>query len=103
MEFLNHPISLVFFYSMLTALTTGLGAVPFFFIKKISPSMMGKSNAFASGLMLAASFSLITEGYAFSSWMTLGGILAGLILVVAANYLMENRTTISVQQLAGAK
>lgn len=103
MEILSLPITKVFLYSLLTAVTTGLGALPFFFIKDISPSLLGKSNAAASGLMLAASFSLIMEGYNIDQWMTLGGMLAGVILVVLANKWMENRTEIGVEDLISGK
>lgn len=103
MEILSLPITKVFLYALLTAVATGLGAVPFFFIKNISHSFLGKSNAAASGLMLAASFSLIMEGYNLDEWMTLGGMLAGVILVVWANHWMEGRTEVKVTDLIGGK
>jgi len=103
LDFLTAPITQVFLYALLTAVTTGLGAVPFFFIKDISPSLLGKSNAAASGLMLAASFSLIREGYNVSEWMTIGGMAAGVILVVAAHKWMENRNEVNVSDLIGGK
>ncbi|MGN8224776.1 ZIP family metal transporter [Gracilimonas sp. BCB1] len=103
MELLSLPITKVFLYALLTAVTTGLGAVPFFFIKDISPSLLGKSNAAASGLMLAASFSLIMEGYNIDQWMTLGGMLGGVVLVVLANRWMEDRTEVGVEDLITGK
>ncbi|MBO6587298.1 MAG: ZIP family metal transporter [Gracilimonas sp.] len=103
MELLSLPITKVFLYALLTAVTTGLGALPFFFIKDISPSLLGKSNAAASGLMLAASFSLIMEGYDIDQWMTLGGMLGGVILVVLANRWMEGRTEVGVEDLLTGK
>ncbi|WP_428236095.1 ZIP family metal transporter [Gracilimonas sp.] len=103
MELLSLPITKVFLYALLTAVTTGLGALPFFFIKDISPSLLGKSNAAASGLMLAASFSLIMEGYDIDQWMTLGGMLGGVILVVFANRWMEGRTEVGVEDLITGK
>ncbi|WP_421775424.1 ZIP family metal transporter [Gracilimonas sp.] len=103
MELLSLPITKVFLYALLTAVTTGLGAVPFFFIKNISPSLLGKSNAAASGLMLAASFSLIMEGYNIDQWMTLGGMLGGVVLVVLANRWMEDRTEVGVEDLITGK
>ncbi|MCP9291849.1 ZIP family metal transporter [Gracilimonas sediminicola] len=103
MELLSLPITKVFLYALLTAVTTGLGALPFFFIKDISPSLLGKSNAAASGLMLAASFSLIMEGYDIDQWMTLGGMLGGVILVVLANRWMEGRTEVGVEDLITGK
>ena len=99
MEILSLPITKVFLYALLTAVTTGLGAVPFFFIKDISPSLLGKSNAVASGLMLAASYSLIMEGYKVQEWMTLGGMLAGVVLVVLANTWLEHRSNGGVKDL----
>ncbi len=103
MELLSLPITKVFLYALLTAVATGLGALPFFFIKDISPSLLGKSNAAASGLMLAASFSLIMEGYHFNQWMTVGGMLAGVILVVLANRWMEGRSDVPVEDLIAGK
>ncbi|MDR9417963.1 ZIP family metal transporter [Gracilimonas sp.] len=102
-DFLSEPIAQVFLYALLTAVATGLGAVPFFFIKDISQSLLGKSNAAASGLMLAASFSLIMEGYDLDEWMTLGGMLAGVVLVVLANKWMDGRSDVDVKDLVGAK
>ena len=103
MEILSLPITKVFLYALLTAVTTGLGAVPFFFIKDISPSLLGKSNAAASGLMLAASFNLIMEGYDIDQWMTLGGMLSGVVLVVLANHWMEKRSDVGVEDLITGK
>ncbi|MEX2347605.1 MAG: ZIP family metal transporter [Balneolaceae bacterium] len=100
---LNEPVVQVFLYATLTAVATGIGALPFFFIKDISPSLLGKSNAAASGLMLAASFSLIMEGYNEGEWMTVTGMLAGVILVVLADRWMENRSEVKVTDLIGGK
>lgn len=103
MDLLSSPIVIVFLYALLTAVATGLGAVPFFFIKKISPELLGKSNAVASGLMLAASISLIIEGYEISQWMTLGGMIAGVVMVVLANKWMEGRGDVGVESLSSGK
>ncbi len=103
MEILSLPLTKVFLYALLTAVTTGLGALPFFFIKDISSSLLGRSHAAASGLMLAASFSLIMEGYEIDQWMTLWGMFAGVILVVIANRWMESRSEVDVKDLIGGK
>lgn len=101
MDWLELPLVKVFLYALLTAIATGLGALPFFFIKKISPSFLGRSNAAAAGLMLAASFNLIMEGYNLSEWMTVAGMLAGVILVLGADRWMERKTDVEVEKLIG--
>ncbi|WP_018127942.1 ZIP family metal transporter [Balneola vulgaris] len=103
MELLELPITQVFLYALLTALATGLGALPFFFIKKISTSFLGKSNAVAAGLMLSASYNLIFEGYKESEWMTIGGMLAGVILVVLANNWLQKRDTPELKDVVGGR
>lgn len=46
----------------ITALCTGIGALPFLFIKEINKQWLGMGNALAAGLMLGASIGLIIEG-----------------------------------------
>lgn len=101
MDFFTQPVSQVFFYALLTAITTGVGALPFFFIKKISDSFLGKANAMAAGLMLSASYSLIFEGYRENEWMTLIGMAAGVILVIAANNWMEKKYDLDLVKFVG--
>ena len=103
MEFIDTPVFQVFIYALITALATGLGALPFFFIKDISPSFLGKSNAVAAGLMLAASYSLIFEGYKESEWMTLSGMIARVTLVVVANRWLEGKSTPGLKDVVGGK
>ncbi|MGF1671824.1 MAG: ZIP family metal transporter [Balneolaceae bacterium] len=72
----------VFIYAMFTAIATGLGAIPFFFLKNITRSFLGISNAAASGLMLAASFSLIFEGMNYDLFLVCIGLVTGLVFVL---------------------
>jgi zinc transporter ZupT len=75
-------------YALITAIFTGFGALPFFFIKKMSRKWLGISNAVASGLMLAASFGLIYEGVNYNVWLTMIGVLAGLAFItISRNFL----------------
>ena len=90
MEFVEQPVFNVFLYALITAVATGLGAVPFFFIKDMSRNWLGISNAIAAGLMLAASFNLIYEGLNYDAWMTVGGILLGLLFIIASQRLLDN-------------
>jgi zinc transporter, ZIP family len=75
----------IFLLASLTAVATGVGALPFLFLKDFSKSQMAVANAVAAGLMLSASFSLLAEGTNFSAWKTLLGALLGLLMVVEAH------------------
>lgn len=88
--------------AMVTALATGLGALPFLFVREIGPRWIGLFSAAAAGLMLAASHSLIGEGFGASLGRTLGGVLLGLVLIVLANSLLKRRGDIDVAELQGA-
>ncbi len=103
MDWISLPVTQVFIYALLTALATGIGALPFFFIKDISVSFLGKSNAAAAGLMLSASYNLIFEGYRENEWMTVGGMLAGVILVVLSNKWLEEKSTLELKDVVGGK
>ncbi len=68
----------VFLYALGTALCTGLGALPFAFVRQVPRRWLGIMNATAAGLMLAASFGLLYEGTNYSLTRTLAGALLGL-------------------------
>ena len=86
----------------ITAVATGLGALPFLFVRDFSDWWLGVFNAAAAGLMLAASHSLITEGAAIGAGRTLAGILIGLLLILLANTLISREEDHDVAELAGA-
>ena len=46
----------VFLDALITALATGLGALPFAFVRTVSVRFVATANAVAAGLMLGASF-----------------------------------------------
>ena len=77
-------VATVFVLALLTALATGLGALPFAFAKRPTRRWLGISNAVAAGLMLAASFGLLYEGVNYGLSRTLAGALLGLGFIVAA-------------------
>jgi ZIP family zinc transporter len=81
---------------------TGLGALPFWFTGAMSRRSLGLSNAAAAGLMLAASFSLIIEGNAYSAWRTIAGIVLGILLIWPAHRLLDGRDDLHVGALRGA-
>lgn len=53
----------VWYFGWLTAVSTGLGVVPFFFSEKVPQDVyLGVSNALAAGMMISASLGLLWEG-----------------------------------------
>jgi len=92
----------VFLAALITALATGLGALPFCFVASMSRWWLGVSNATAAGLMLAASHSLISEGSAYSSPRTIVGIVAGVVLIALCHKAIEGRDDLHVGALRGA-
>ncbi len=81
----------VFLYALLTAIATGLGALPFWFTRSVLPETLGLANAAAAGLMLAASFALIYEGLPLGLGRTLLGVVLGLLFIQLAHRYLEGR------------
>jgi zinc transporter ZupT len=79
----------VFIFALLTAIATGLGALPFAFFKDLPRRWLGASNALAAGLMLAASFGLLYEGIGYGLLPTLAGALTGLVFIVLVRKLLQ--------------
>ncbi|MFQ5689824.1 MAG: ZIP family metal transporter [Gemmatimonadota bacterium] len=86
-----HPVFLVFVYGSITALATGLGAVPFAFTRSISGKAIAYANALASGLMLGASFGLVAEGTQHGRWQTMVGANLGILFIIATQRLLAGR------------
>src|SRR5918994_2360446 len=80
----------VFLFALRTAVATGLGALPFVFVKDLTRRWLGASNAIAAGLMLAASFGLIYEGVAYGLWRALLGVVLGLGFIVLTRTLIQH-------------
>lgn len=101
---LMHASSLlvVFLAALLTALATGLGALPFLFVRRMSPWWLGISNAGAAGLMVAASLSLVIEGGLLGPWRTALGVIVGIVLIRISHRLIEGRHDLHVGELKGA-
>jgi ZIP family zinc transporter len=77
-----NPVLLVFLYGLITALATGLGALPFAFVRSIAPRTVAYANAVASGLMLGASFGLAAEGTSYGAWQTVVGANLGVVFIL---------------------
>jgi len=76
---------LVFLFAGLTAVATGLGALPFLLTRKLGRQWLGLANALAAGLMLGASFGLMYEGFESDAgsgvWRVLLGVVLGLAFI----------------------
>jgi ZIP family zinc transporter len=84
-------LGLVFVAGLITALATGLGALPFFVVDDFSDSWNVGLWGLASGIMVAASvFGLLREGLAYGSPVLLvPGMAAGVVLVVVGHRLVD--------------
>jgi zinc transporter ZupT len=98
---MNVNIWTILFASSLTAVVTGLGAVPFLFIKNFSRWWLSIFQAAAAGLMLGACFNLIEEGVHLNPYRTFAGLLFGLTLIVIADHLISRRSDTDLGELAG--
>lgn len=82
-------VLLVFLYALATALATGLGALPFLFVRSVSGRVIAYSNAIAAGLMLGASFGLVSAGTEYGKIQTLSGSLMGVIFILITQRLLR--------------
>jgi zinc transporter, ZIP family len=85
----------VFAAALVTALATGLGALPLLAAREIGARWLAFGNAVAAGLMLAACYTLIDEGFAFSPERTMLGVLLGLAGIVAANRMIGHHSNLA--------
>ena len=84
-------VLLVFGFALLTALATGLGALPLAFVRGISQRAVALANAVAAGLMLGASFGLVTEGTHYGGAPTLIGATAGVAFILMTQRWLRGR------------
>jgi zinc transporter, ZIP family len=95
-------VGVVFLAALVTAIATGLGALPFLFTPRMSRWWLGLSNAAAAGLMLAASFSLIVEGSHYGPGRTIAGVILGVVLIALSHRMIAGRNDLHVGALRGA-
>jgi ZIP family zinc transporter len=79
----------VFLYTALTALATGLGALPFLFVKKVNPAWIARGNALAAGAMLGASALLMKESWAIQPTGLLTGLLSGVLFIALMHRILR--------------
>jgi len=85
-------LAFVFVAGFITALATGLGAIPFFVVDDIGDRWNVVLWGLASGIMVSASlFGLIQEGLNYgNSLLIVPGLLAGVVLVVVGHDVVVN-------------
>lgn len=98
------PVLVVFVYGAITALATGLGAIPFAFVGSVSDRAVALANAIAAGLMLGASFGLVAEGTQYGSWQTIVGVALGVgFILVTQRHLREREMQFGAARGADAR
>ncbi|MBZ9778956.1 ZIP family metal transporter [Psychroflexus sp. CAK8W] len=98
----DEPVLKVLLYALITAITTGFGAIPFFFVKKMPKKWLGWGGAVASGIMLAASFRLVNEGIGYNLYRTIIGVLVGLVFILLSQKWLSKHDDLHVGKLKGA-
>lgn len=94
-------VLLVLIAAAITALATGLGALPLLALREVTPRALAYGNAVAAGLMLAATFSLVVEGFEFSAPRTILGLLLGLGLIWLAKRYFDGKEGVSLANTNG--
>lgn len=92
----------VFLYALLTAVATGLGALPLLASGSMNGRWLGFSNAFAAGLMFAASLMLIYEGSVISVWKMLTGVALGAAFIIFTRSRIDGNEHEVIGELRGA-
>ena len=99
---MNTTVWNVFLAALLTALATGLGAIPFLLVRRFPRRWLGIFNSLAAGLMLGASHGLINEGLPRSLGLLLVGMLLGVALIALLNRRLETNKSEAIQAFQGA-
>jgi ZIP family zinc transporter len=87
-----------------TALATGLGALPFLFVRerRMARDWLGTSNGVASGFMLAASVGLLWQGWGLGPVRLVLGAVAGAVFIWVFRRLIGENEGLEIARLAGA-
>ena len=94
-------VATVFFASLVTALATGLGALPLLLGRRIE-RLLGLGTALAAGFMAGASVGLLREGADMSVARTAAGAVLGAVFIVVTSRLLGERKHLEFGALRGA-
>ena len=92
----------VFALALLTAVATGLGALPFLVVCHVTRRRLGQADALAAGLMLAASAVLLVEGWEAGLGLTGLGVAVGVVAVLFVQRFLAGREHLHAGALSGA-
>mgnify|MGYP006281123761 CR=1 FL=1 len=84
-----NELILVFLAALLTALATGLGAVPFAMVRDMSTRTIGVGHGLAAGAMIGASVGLVQEGSVHGVWPTWAGVALGLVAIAGGLHVLK--------------
>jgi zinc transporter, ZIP family len=85
-------------YAFLTALATGLGALPFVFTRRVSARWAAVAGGVAGLLMMGTSAGLLAEGFRYGA----GATVLGALLVYGSHAWTAGRGDVAVWHLRGA-
>lgn len=91
----------VFAFALITALATGLGALPFLIFRRPTRTWLAMSNAIASGLMIAASFGLIYEGLGAGLLRVVAGAVVGVVFMALSSKALHDHGDLELGRLRG--
>jgi zinc transporter ZupT len=89
----------VFLAALVTALATGLGALPFFLVRQFSRRWLGVFNSIAGGLMLGASFVLFQKGGQQDLPLLLLGMVCGGLIITALNWRLQHEKSLQISAI----
>ncbi len=89
-------------FALITALATGVGVIPFAMFPPVSPERKGISTAIASGLMAAASLTLIKGGYPHGPAGLVLGLALGVAFVWGSDRFLRHREPFQLEGFAAA-
>uniref|UniRef100_A0A7S0KTG9 Zinc permease family n=1 Tax=Micromonas pusilla TaxID=38833 RepID=A0A7S0KTG9_MICPS len=92
----------VFLLTTIMAAMSGLGAIPFFFVGRLSPRIASLGNAVACGVMLAASFDMIHEGGPYGGFYVVCGVCAGAVFISIMQGWLHGAEDVKFEMLRGA-
>ena len=95
-------VGAVFLLTTIMAAMSGIGAIPFFFVGRLSPRIASLGNAVACGVMLAASFDMIHEGEPYGGFYVVCGVCAGAAFISFMQGRLHRYEDVKFEMLRGA-